>query len=102
MSNYTTIRFGLGEVISDRATSGEFPAVTLEPAKDDPGEVGKKGPDLPLSELRDGSTVLEFHGIEGAKVLIGDIVASLVNNGADLSEFLAELSANAIPVGKAG
>ena len=92
MGNYQTIRFGLGEVISDTATVGEYPAVTLEPSKDEPGIVGELGPDLPLAELRPGSTVLEFHGKQGAEVLIEDIVKSLLKKGHNLSPFLRALA----------
>lgn len=83
MGNYQTIRFGLGEVISDMATVGEYPAVTLEPSKEEPGTVGERGPDLPLSELRMGSTVL-----------IEDIAKSLLKKGHNLSMFLRQLAAS--------
>lgn len=89
---YTTIRFGLGEVISDKAVVGEIPAVTLEPLKDAPGIVGNKGPDLPLDELRDGTVVLEFHGSSGAEVLIEDIAMSLQKQGINIHAFLGNLS----------
>jgi len=88
-----TIRFGLGEVICDVATAGEsIPAVTLEPCVDEPGTVGKRGPDLPVDQLRSGSIVLEFHGAEGAKILIEDISRSLLKRGLNLSAWLDQLS----------
>lgn len=90
MGSYRTIRIGLGEVICDKATSGIYPAITLEPSLDEPGIVGEKGPDLPLSELRDGSLVLEFHGADGAKVLIEDTLSALKQKGHDLRPFLRE------------
>jgi hypothetical protein len=95
MNIYNTIRFGLGEVISDRAKVGTdpwYPAVTLEPALENPGIVGTRGPDEPLTELRDGSTVLEFHGAEGAKILIEDIALSLLGKGHNLSDFLRQMA----------
>jgi len=64
------------------------PAITLEPALDEPGIVGEDGPDLPLTELRDGSILLEFHGADGAKVMIQDIIAALTRAGHDLNPFL--------------
>lgn len=92
MAKYKIIRFGLGEVISDQATVGEIPAVTLEPSTEQPGVVGERGPDLPLTELREGSVVLEFHGSSGAKVLIEDIALALNKSGINIHEFLGRLS----------
>lgn len=92
MKTYQTIRIGLGEVICDIATVGRYAAVTLEPSKEEPGTVGEPGPDLPLTELRPGSTVLEFHGKQGAEVLIEDIVKSLRKKGHNLSMFLRQLA----------
>lgn len=99
MANYRTIRFGLGEVIADTATVGEYPAITLEPSRDEPGVVGEPGPDLPRTELRPGSIVLEFHGKQGAEILIEDIVKSLFKKGHNLSPFLRSLAVR-IDMGK--
>lgn len=93
--NFRTIRSGLGEVICDQAVSVEdphWPSVTIEPSADAPGEVGKPGPNLPLTELRDGSIVLEFHGPLGAQVLIEDIALVLHKSGYSLAQFLYDLS----------
>jgi hypothetical protein len=98
MGNYQTIRFGLGEVVAYRAKSNGYPAVILEPCRGAPGEVSKDVPVLSIFELREGSMVLEFHGADGAKILIKDIVFALAAEGYDLSPFLLELADKAVPV----
>ena len=90
MNTYTTIRFGLGEVISDCATVGEIPAVTLESSKDEPGVVGEPGPHEP--NLREGAIVLEFHHRRGAEILIEDIVKAHLKKDENLSMFLRHLA----------
>lgn len=78
MSDKTTVRIGLGEIVSTPGTSNGRPAVIIEAAPK-PGLVGH---DANLGkDLLPGAIVLEIHDSSGVQVLCEDIAKAMTDAG---------------------
>jgi hypothetical protein len=62
------VELGRGEYSIDRGTYEGTPAVFIEPVSP-AGNVGGKGPDLPLNALQPRTVILRIHDQKGAEVL---------------------------------